>query len=167
MYLPEGPLRPLQSSLDAFWHEAQASLPHGTLPDSYEVRCIGVTPEGAHQVFDLIQARDKTGTFTLRWIVEKTDMSVPAVGQCLMLIDFEGKPALLVRTDEVREACWGAVTEQDTAVDGTPVRALDVWIPLHSAYWNGMLEPFGLAVKDGMPFYIEHFTPIFSRWPRP
>jgi hypothetical protein len=35
------------------------------------------------------------------------------------------------------------------------VRALTVWKPLHTRYWNPMLKPFGLQVTDAMPVLVE------------
>ena len=37
-----------------------------------------------------------------------------------------------------------------------------VWKPLHTDYWNALLQPFGLTVSDDMPFWAERFTPVFD-----
>jgi len=63
---------------------------------------------------------------------------------------------------EVREAVFGQVTAADTAVDGSPVRDPVVWVPLHTVYWNALLQPFGLEVSDDMPFWIETFDLFFD-----
>ena len=76
-----------------------------------------------------------------------------------------GDDQLLVRIDSVIATTWAAITPEHTAVDGTPVRDLATWIPLHTTYWNGLLAPFGLAITDDMPVWIEPFTPLFSTWP--
>ncbi|MEE4454175.1 ASCH domain-containing protein [Novosphingobium resinovorum] len=166
MYLPDGCARPRPEALAAFWQEALAALPAGTLAERYTVRWIGTYREGTSDVLDLILAGDKTGTFTLPWIVEHTDQPEARPGDCIVLIDYDGIPSMIVRIDAIDTARWGALTEAHTAVDGTPVRDLRTWIPLHTTYWDGMLAPFGLAVTDGMPIWIERFTPLFSRWPR-
>lgn len=165
MYLPEGCARPHPEALDAFWKDACVTLPQGTLAETYTVRWIGTDRQGTSDVLDLILARDKTGTFTLPWIVEHTDQPEAHPGDCIVLIDYDGVPSLVVRIDAIDTVHWGALTAADTAVDGTPVRDLETWIPLHTTYWNGMLAPFGLAVEDGMPIWIERFTPLHSRWP--
>ena len=38
-----------------------------------------------------------------------------------------------------------------------------VWKPLHTIYWNGLLQPFGLTVSDDMPFWAEPFTLLHDR----
>lgn len=162
-YLPEGCARPSKDPLDAFWAEARADRPDVDWPDSYQVRWIGLDAESTRQIFDLIRTGDKTGTFTLPWIVERTDQPVPRAGDCIVLIDFDGTPTQLVRLGEIRLVRFGAVTAADTAIDGSPVRDPAVWKPLHTIYWNGLLQPFGLTVADDMPFWAEPFTLLYDR----
>ena len=96
------------------------------------------------------------------WIVERTGQPVPRVGALLVLIDMGGRPTLLLRTRAVREAVFGKVTAEDTAVDGSPVRDPAIWVPLHTVYWNALLEPFGLTVSDDMPFWVEAFELLYD-----
>ena len=49
-----------------------------------------------------------------------------------------------------------------SAIDGSPVRDPAIWKPLHTDYWNALLQPFGLAVSDDMPFWAERFTLLFD-----
>jgi len=163
MYLPEGPTRPTLAALDVFWAAAKKARPDAGLGDQYQVRWIGLDAPSTQQIIDLIRARDKTGTFTLPWIVERTDQPEPKVGDDIILIDFDGAPTLLVKLTDVRTVAFGAVTAADTAIDGSPVRDLAVWKPLHTAYWGALLEPFGLAITDDMPFWAEPFTLIYDR----
>ena len=160
VYIPDGPERPLPGALDAFWARARAACP--ALPDVYQVRWIGLDAETTLQIFDLIRIGDKTGTFTLPWIVERTGQPVPRVGDCIILIDMAGTPTLVVRLERIHLVPFGEITNADTAVDGTPVRDISVWKPLHTHYWGGMLAPFGLAVSDDMPVWIEAFSLLYD-----
>lgn len=162
MYLPDGPTPPTTAALDRFWAAARASVPSLASAAGYEVRWIGLDAPTTRQIFDLIRAGDKTGTFTLPWIVAATGQSTPRPGLCLILIDFDGTPTLLVRLTRVHEVAFGAVTAADTAVDGTPVRALEVWKPLHTAYWTALLRPFGREVTADMPVWIEAFELLYD-----
>ena len=162
-YLPEGPARPTPAALDAFWAAARAARPDIEWPASYQVRWIGLDAESTRQIFELIRIGDKTGTFTLPWIVARTDQPVPQVGDCIILIDFDGTPTLLVRLERVHEVRFGSVTAADTAIDGSPVRDPAVWKPLHTIYWNGLLQPFGLEVSEDMPFWAEAFSLLHDR----
>jgi len=161
--LPVGCARPDPATLDAFWQSAKSALPATTLPDDYQVRWIGLDDVTTRQVLDLIRAGDKTGTFTLPWIVEHTDQPEPAVGDTIILVDFAGHPCLLVRLTEIETVLFGAITVAHTAIDGTPVRDLAIWKPLHTRYWNGLLAPFSMSVNDEMPVWVEKFELLFDK----
>ncbi len=161
-YLPEGPARPDQARLDAFWRAACVARSDLSAADDCEVRWIGLDDETTEQVLELIASGDKTGTFTLPWIVERTGQPRPRAGRCIVLIDYRGAPRLLVRLTRVERVTFGAVTERHTAIDGSPVRALATWKPLHTRYWNDLLRPFGLRVSDDMPVLVETFELLYA-----
>jgi uncharacterized protein YhfF len=160
-YLPAGCARPDEAALDAFWHAARTDLPGLHLPDNYQVRWIGLDRETTAQVLELIRVGDKTGTFTLPWIAARTDQPVPRVGDAIILIDFDGTPALLIRLTDILDVLFGEITARHIAVDGTPVRDLAVWKPLHTRYWNSLLAPFAMTVTDDMPVWIEKFELLY------
>lgn len=159
-YLPAGCGRPDLHELDAFWTQAKRTVPG--LPDDYQVRWIGLDRETTLQVIELIGAGDKTGTFTLPWVVERTEQPTPAVGDTIILIDFDGHPHQIVRLTNIEKVAFGAITETHTAIDGTPVRDLAIWKPLHTNYWNGMLAPFDRQVDEDMPVWVEKFELLYS-----
>lgn len=161
-YLPAGCARPEITALDAFWADARTALDREALPDDYQVRWIGLDRESTQQVLDLILAGDKTGTFTLPWIVAHTDQPAPTVGDYIILVDFDGRPCLLVQLTRIEEVAFGAITTAHTRIDGSPVRDLAVWKPLHTRYWNDLLAPFDLAVSDAMPVWVEAFELLWS-----
>lgn len=156
-YLPEGCAKPDRAALDAFWQTAQDTLPDAGLPHDYQVRWIGLDAESTRQIFALIRAGDKTGTFTLPWIVDRTDQPTPHIGDAIILIDFDGTPTMLIRLTDIEDVPFGEITNEHTAVDGSPVRDVAIWKPLHTQYWNAMLAPFDLSVSDDMPVWIEKF----------
>lgn len=149
-YLPTGCATPDRAELNAFWAAAG-------LPGQYAVRWIGLDDESTEQIIDLIRAGDKTGTYTLPWIVEHTEQPTPAVGDTIILVDFGGHPRLIVRLTEIEQVAFGRITATHTAIDGPPVRDLAVWKPLHTRYWNAMLAPHDLAVSADMPVWVEQF----------
>jgi uncharacterized protein YhfF len=165
-YLPEGCARPEKSALEAFWKEVNQHPVATNLPPDYEVRWIGLDADSTAEVLDLIRTGDKTGTFTLPWIVARTDQPTPRVGAVIILIDFDGTPALLVRLTDIAEIPFGQITSEHTVIDGSPVRDLSIWKPLHTQYWNAMLAPFGMRVSADMPVWIEKFELLYPDPPR-
>jgi len=163
MYLPAPAKTPTQKSLEDFCAAANEALPElGLQPADLEPRWIGLDADSTRQIFDLIRAGDKRGTFTLPWIVERTSSPVPRVGSQLVLVDMEGRPVLLTRVTRVESAIFGKVEAEHTVIDGSPVRDPAVWVPLHTVYWNTHLAPFGLEVSRDMPFWIEEFVLVYD-----
>ncbi len=162
-YLPPGPAAPDHSQLDAFFAAAKAANPDIDLGDRYDIRWIGMDHDSTEAILHLIRERSKIGTFTLPAIVERTDQPTPGPGLPIILIDFAGQPAVLVRlTTGFEEVAFGAIRQRHTDVDGPPVRPLDIWRPLHVDYWTKLLAPFGLTVSDDMPVWIEPFELLHS-----
>jgi uncharacterized protein YhfF len=156
------PAAPSPAVVTAFWERAQQAVPELQSAGGCQWRWIGLDAPTTRQIFELIRAGDKTGTFTLPWLVERGERPPPQVGDCLVLVDYDGTPTLLVRTRRVHTVPFGDMTNEDTAVDGSPVRDIAVWRPLHTAYWGAMLEPYGLAVADDMPVIVEAFELLFD-----
>lgn len=151
------PVNPDRPALERFWRQAIRDQP--TLKDAggYTVRMIGWDEASTEQVLQMIASRDKTGTFTLPWLVEVGERAAPAVGDVIIFVDWHGQPRCLCRLTDIRHVTFGAIDATHTALDGPPVRDLAVWKPLHTRYWNAALEPFGLRVSDAMPVLVEAF----------
>ena len=156
-HLPAGATPPTAAALQAFIEAAVRACPEIGPHPVCEVRWIGLDAESTLAIFELIRVRDKTGTFTLPWILARTGQPEPREGDCIVLIDFRGQPRLLVRLTAIEAVTFGTIGSRHTAVDGTPVRDLAVWKPLHTRYWNNLLEPFGMVVSDDMPVLVERF----------
>ena len=164
-YIPDGPVQPRLDELDAFWAAACEQRPGLRDGPGYQVRWIGLDHDSTEQIFELIETGDKTGTFTLPWIIERTGQPAPRVGDPIILIDFSGKPRMLVRLTRIHAVLFGEVTEADIAIDGSPVRSLEIWKPLHTQYWGALLAPFQLSVRDDMPVLVEAFELLYEGSP--
>jgi len=159
-FLPEGPARPSDADLDAFWVKAKTAVPD--LGDDYEVRWIGVDDPTTDLVIELIKKGEKTGTFGLPWVLEETGQASPKPGDPIVLIAYDGTPKLVVRLTEISQTTFGQIGPEHTAIDGPPVRDLAVWIPLHTKHWNGILKKYGREVSDDMPVLVEPFELVYS-----
>lgn len=162
-YLPDGIEPPDLDELDHFWRAAASACEELAADADYRVRWIGLDEETTLQIFALIAAGDKTGTFTLPWLVARTGQPESQVGDDIVLVDVHGKPHQVVRLTAVSTVAFADIDERHTAIDGPPVRPLAIWKPLHEQYWNGLLAPHGLAVSDDMPVWIEPFRLMYSR----
>ena len=68
--LPDGPARPTQAALDAFWQEAKAT--HSNIGDTYEVRWFGIDAKTTRGIFSYIRDGVKTATYTVPWLLEQS-----------------------------------------------------------------------------------------------
>ena len=155
-FLPVAPGRLSDDVHQTFWSQTPAA------GSPFTVRWIGMDEDSTNQIFELIRAKDKTGTFTLPEVLSQEGFPTPQKSDGIILTAFDGTPTLGLQLSEIWETTWGAITEKDTAVDGTPVRALDVWRPLHTAYWTPMLEPYGQQLEDDTRVLIERFELIYD-----
>ena len=128
----------------------------------FEVRRIGTDDAMVDAIIERIASGEKTMTYSLPWIAERTGRSPPQVGRHIVVIDASGEPSLVLRLTEVRMLNFGAVNEHDIRHEGIPMRTLSAWRPLHIAVWNEKLAPLGLRVSDDMPVWAEEFELAYN-----
>lgn len=165
-YLPKGPEAPDVDALEVAFAAAQAVSADRDWSAGYDVRCVGKSADICDQVLDLIIRGEKTGTFSMQWLIERTGRPTPTPGLALIFIDFAGTPRVITQlTAKVERVAFGDVGPKHTALDGPAVRDLSVWRPLHQDYWGQDLAPFGLTVDDAMPVWIEPFDLVWTATP--
>ena len=155
-----GCAQPDMAAIAEWWASKRTTPGTVPLPEHFEVRWIGLDDPSTEEVIELIKSGDKTGTFSLPWLIDAAGLPDTQVGDFIVLVDFQAQPRLVVRLTDIRTVLFGDVTARDTSIDGSPVRDLSVWIPLHTMYWNNLLAPFGREVSDDMPVLIEPFELI-------
>ena len=80
----------------------------------------------------------------------------------IILVSYDGIPKVVVQITSVYETTFGEISLNETLLDGPPVRDLDVWIPLHTEYWNGLLLKHNRACTADMPVLVEKFKFIYA-----
>ena len=146
--------------LDSFWQQAINAVPE--IARDHQVRSIGIDEETTDLIIEFIKTGEKKGTYSLPWLIEaegypKTNPNTP-----IMLVSYDGIPKVVVQITGVYETTFGNISLNDTSLDGPPVRDLDVWIPLHTEYWNGLLSKHNLACTSNMPVLVEKFKFIYG-----
>ena len=150
------------TAVAAFWRACQQARPDLKLGTRYRTRCIGGTAETNAVILGYIRTGQKVGTFPLPWQLEKTGEPMPQQGDCTIQLDFAGQPQVVVRTTSVEVMPFNAITASHTAIDGPPVRSLEVWRPVHVAYYSQVLAKLGLAFSEAMPVCVEKFELIYA-----
>ena len=160
-YLPEGPARPTQAALDAFWQEAR--VVHPEIGDTYEVRWFGIDAKTTQGIFGYIKDGVKTATYTIPWLLEQSGQPLAKAGDYIVLIDYDGMPTMVLRIGNAVTWAFADIDERVTHTDGLSVRDPDVWKPLHKKFWNSELARFDLEVTADMPVLVEHIELIYAR----
>jgi len=159
-YLVEGCTPPDAAQLAEFYQNAKQAL-STELPDTYQIRWIGADMASTTAILNHIRHGDKTGTVSLPWVAEQRGCEPSHAGDVMILLNFDGTPALLLEITKVETVAYKAITLAHTSLDGPSVRALDVWIPLHRPYFEMLVKPYGMTVTDDMPIWFETFKPLF------
>ncbi len=142
---------------DRFWAECADQIADPPADGFYRARHFSDQQAMSVRIIDLIRAGEKVGTFTSPWLFEGDRNKTPVVGGYMMVTDFEGTPALIVRTTKLETVPYDEITEEHTQIDGPAVRPLDVWDRVHWAYFERNLEPKGMAPERDMPVVVEQF----------
>ena len=161
-FLVTGCAKPLDSDLEAFYDNACRECGSNDVADDFSVRWIGADDASTAAILDHIRRGDKTGSVTLPQVVSYNGQEQSRVGDSIVLIDFDGTPAILVRITYVEVVTFGDIGERHTALDGPNVRAIDIWKPLHESYFNMLLSPQGLVCEPTTPIACETFELLYS-----
>lgn len=161
-YLLEGCARPTDPELTAFYERAKSHCQKAGLPDDFQVRWIGGDAGSTNSILEHIRNGDKTGTVTVPEAIAHSGQKPPAVGDTIVLINFDGTPALVVRITAIEVVAYGAIEARHTGLDGPRVRDIPVWKPLHEGYFDKLLAPLGIRCTDATPISFETFELLCS-----
>ena len=146
--------------LDSFWQQAINAVPE--IARDHQVRSIGIDEETTDLIIEFITTGVKTGTYSLPWLMEAEGYPKAIIDTPIILVSYDGVPKVVVQITGVYETTFGNISLKDTALDGPPVRDLDIWIPLHTDYWNGLLSKHNRVCTSDMPVLVERFKFVYS-----
>ena len=146
--------------LDSFWQQAINAVPE--IARDHQVRSIGIDEATTDLIIEFIKAGEKTGTYSLPWLMEAEGHPKTTPDTPIMLVSYAGIPRVVVQITSVYETTFGNISLKDTALDGPPVRDLDIWIPLHTKYWNGLLSRHNRVCTPDMPVLVERFKFVYA-----
>ena len=146
--------------LGAFWQQAIMAVPE--IARDHQVRSIGIDEETTDLIIEFIKTGEKVGTYSLPWLMEAEGYPKAMPDMPIILVSYDGIPKVVVQITSVYETTFGEISLNDTSLDGPPVRDLDVWIPLHTEYWNGLLSKHNRACTADMPVLVEKFKFIYA-----
>ncbi|MEM8774928.1 MAG: ASCH domain-containing protein [Pseudomonadota bacterium] len=101
----------------------------------------GDTPDLVAELTGLVRSGKKRATCTHLAELE-AGAQKPEVGRCDIALNFDGTPALVIKTLEVRETTFADMTEEMALMEGED-ESLAGWRANHESYYrrHGVFEP--------------------------
>lgn len=160
-------LEDIRAGLDArlpqaartLWQSCAASM-DVPLTQAVRVRRFGDTAAMTDALTGLILSGEKTITATTPWLTAVDPSRRGFPGAYWVLINAEGAPQGVLRTTDIKQTRFDAVTEADSQYEGIPVRPIEVWRKVHRDFFGRVLQPLGKEWSADMPVTLERFEVV-------
>ena len=129
-------------SLAAEWLRTR----HGVDHDDWESRRLGTDPDMVERILAVIERGEKTMTFSLPWLADIDGRREPEPGRCIVLLDTDDVPRLLVRLTTVKDRAFSAVSAEDLARVRHMATHHDIGVGISPDFFRGRLEHLGYAI---------------------
>ncbi|WP_276258783.1 ASCH domain-containing protein [Haloglomus litoreum] len=138
----------------------RGSLPPEGRPDLAGAFSFGDTPALADTLADLVCVGEKTATAEAKWTVEAAGEPLPEPGDHWVVLDGDGEPRCVIRTERVEVVPFVDVTPDHAAAEGESDGSLASWRLAHVRYYQRTL-PEGRSFDPEMPVVCERFRVVY------
>ena len=152
-------IKPDEKAIDRFWDEANAALPD--LRADHQVRWIGLDEETTLEIIAYIRSGEKSATYTVPWINANYGWPDGSPGLPIILLGFDGLPAIMVETTDVIKINFGDIGSDLSGLDGPPVRTSQfgrIYTQCTGMKFSGAL---GVNVRRTCRFSSKNSNPSF------
>ncbi len=144
---------------NALWRRCASSM-EVPVTQAVRIRRFGDTEPMTDALNTLILTGEKTITATTPWLTAVDPSRRGFVGAYWVLVNPRGEPVGVLRTTEVKQTRFDAVTAEDSQYEGKPVRPIEAWRKVHQDFFNRVLQPLGKAWASDMPVTLERFEVV-------
>ncbi|MBN3810331.1 ASCH domain-containing protein [Paraburkholderia sp. Ac-20347] len=136
------------------------------LPDG-DIRLGGFGDSEAlsNSLIDLIVAGTKRATSSLLWSWDFDNETLPRTGDVEIVLDWQGSPALILRTTRVDITPFDCVTADFAASEGEGDLSLTYWQNEHWRFFSEECRRIGRAADETMPIVCERFEVLHALTP--
>ena len=121
----------------------------------------GDSPALADQLGGLVLSGRKTATCSSLWAYEREGGTLPAPGQCSIILDGGGEPLCIIETVAVDVRAFREVDAAFAYDEGEDDRSLAAWRAAHWRYFTRTLAQHGLQPSADMPLLCERFRVVY------
>lgn len=147
-------------AIEDFVGRARARHPE-IVPADVVVRKYGDSESMSKRIISVILSGAKTGGFSPLLRYERTGAALPRVGQCVLVTQFDGAPALLYRLTEVEIVPFDEVVERHTEIEALELRPLDAWRKFHWVFWTREFEQYGVPLTEQAKIVFQRFELLY------
>jgi uncharacterized protein YhfF len=134
-------------------HEQGIDLPDGDV----RIGSYGDSEALSNVLISLISAGIKRATCSLLWSWEFEGDPLPKAGDIEIVLDWDRRPALVLRTAAVDIVPFARVSAEFAASEGEGDLSLSNWQAEHWRFFSGECFRIGRVVHESMPLVCETF----------
>lgn len=152
----------MSAAVKQFWTavlDKHPSIPRDTI---YQTWYFGDSAEMARELANLVLARRKIGTASLKAMNDLQPEMKPTVGVFSVVTDFEGLPICVVQTINVAEVPFREVREDFAAAEGEGDLSLAYWRRVHTEYFAKEAASNNLKFDEDSIICCERFKLVFA-----
>jgi uncharacterized protein YhfF len=148
--------------IEEFWQEfcLETDADSGT---SYLVWCFGNTPEMAEELLQAVLDGRKRAAVSLVWEFENRPKDAPILNGYIVVTNFEGIPACVLKLTELRVLPFRDVDAEFAFDEGVGDQSLDHWRQVHWEYFSEICTEIGRIPEPAMPVNCKRFELIYTR----
>ena len=113
----------------------------------------------------LIRAGVKRGTCSLAWSWDFDGESIPDTGDIEIVLDWHGRPALVLRVTDVHIVPFDCVGAEFAASEGEGDLSLTHWRTEHWRFFTDECSRIGRVAESSMPLICESFEVLYTLTP--
>ena len=151
----------IPSNIAVFWDAFSADVGQDCSDRFFEAFHFDDNEATANELADLVLAVVKRATAGLLWSFEGAGGSPPKPGALSVVTYWDGKPACVIETREVKVLPFVQVTAEFAAVEGEGDGSLEYWRRVHWAYFGRECARLGREPSLTMPVACERFNVIY------
>jgi uncharacterized protein YhfF len=147
----------VSEAIEQFWAAFLDRKSHIPRDAGYQSWYFGDSPKMARELAALVVAGKKTASGSLKAFNDLHPDVSPIVGVYSIVTDYEGKPACVIQTTEIREVAFRDVDEAFAAAEGEGDLSLKYWRRVHAEYFTKEAAANNIEFNDDSIICCERF----------
>jgi uncharacterized protein YhfF len=120
-------------------------------------------PKDAEALARLVVSGKKTATCSLKyWYDNYSDITVPNIGNIMLVTDFNGNPICITQTTSVEVKRFCEVDEAFALLEGEGDGTLKFWRKTHWQFFSEECLQEGIKPSEDMLLYLEQFKVVYK-----